>query len=171
MREGWGDENSALMRIFSSVFLPGASTEDVKWFAHLQRVSGSAETAVRLRAALDDIDLTDLLPRVSAPTLVLHSRYDNVQPFEEGRCIASSIPHAKFVSLVSENHIPYPASPRGSSFCRRYRSFCPSLIPRPGRQRSFSWSDPERAPRMANKLFAGLNLHTSLAAMHERVGS
>ena len=111
MREGWGDENSALMRIFSSAFLPSASAEDVKWFAHLQRVSGSAETAVRLRSALDDIDLTDLLPRVSVPTLVLHSRYDNVQPFEEGRCIAGSIPHAKFVGLESENHIPIPSEP------------------------------------------------------------
>ena len=111
MREGWGDENSALMRIFSSVFLPGASAEEIKWYAHLQRVSASAETAVRLHSTLDDIDLTGLLPRVAAPTLVLHSRYDNVKPFEEGRSIASSIPHAKLVSLETENHIPIPGEP------------------------------------------------------------
>ena len=111
MREGWGDENSALLRIFSSAYLPGASPEQIKWFAHFQRLSSSAETAIRLRNAVDDVDLSDLLPTVSAPTLVLHSRRDNVVPFDEGRSVAASIPNAKFVSLETENHIPIPGEP------------------------------------------------------------
>jgi len=108
MREGWGDEDSALLRIFSSAWLPGASPEQVKWFAHFQRISTSAETAIRLRSACDDIDLVDLLPKVSTPTLVLHCRHDNVVPFNEGRRIATLIPNARFVSLESENHNPTP---------------------------------------------------------------
>ena len=39
------------------------------------------------------------------PTLVLHCRHDNVAPLEQGRLIARSIPHARFVTLESDNHV------------------------------------------------------------------
>ena len=123
MREGWGDENSALFRIFSSTYLPGASPEQIKWFANFQRVSSSAETAIRLRRAVDEIDLTDLLPNVSAPSLVLHSRRDNVVPFDEGRRVAASIPNAKFVSLETENHIPIPGEPAWTTLLESLETF------------------------------------------------
>lgn len=47
MREGWGDDNSALLRIFSSGWLPGASAEQIRWYANLLRLSTSVETAVK----------------------------------------------------------------------------------------------------------------------------
>ncbi|MCC6949193.1 MAG: alpha/beta fold hydrolase [Bradyrhizobiaceae bacterium] len=111
MRHGWGDEHSAFMRAFSSVYIPGASPEQIKWFADLQRITTSAEAVVRLRNACDDIDVVDLLPSVRAPTLVLHARRDNVASFEQGRLIAASIPNARLVSLEGENHIILPAEP------------------------------------------------------------
>ena len=123
MREGWGDENSALLRIFSSAYLPSASPEQIRWFANFQRASSSAETAIRLRSAADDVDLTDLLPKISAPTLVLHSRGDYVVPFDEGRCVAASIPNAKFVSLETENHIPIPGEPAWPKCLEAMESF------------------------------------------------
>ena len=135
MREGWGDENSALFRIFSSMYLPGASPEQINWFANFQRASSSAETAIRLRRAVDDIDLTDLLPNVSAPSLVLHSRRDNVVPFDEGRRVAASIPNAKFVSLETENHIPIPSEPAWPTLLESIESFLsgPDAAPEPAR--------------------------------------
>jgi pimeloyl-ACP methyl ester carboxylesterase len=60
---------------------------------------------MRIRYACDQIDVVDLLPRVQAPTLVLHSRHDSVAPFEQGRLVAASIPDAHFVSLESNNHL------------------------------------------------------------------
>ena len=48
-------------------------------------LSASAETAIRLLHVLGDIDVTELLPRVAVPTLVLHSRGDARVPFEHGR--------------------------------------------------------------------------------------
>jgi DNA-binding winged helix-turn-helix (wHTH) protein/pimeloyl-ACP methyl ester carboxylesterase len=105
MRHGWGDERSAFMQAFSSVFFPNGSPQQIKWLVDLQRVTTSAENAVRIRMACDDIDVVDLLPKVQVPTLVLHCRHDNVAPFEQGRLIASSIPHAKFVTLESVNHV------------------------------------------------------------------
>lgn len=79
--------------------------EQIRWFTELQRKTTSADNAIRIRQACDDIDVVALLPLVSAPTLVLHSRHDNVVPFDEGRLIAASIPGARLVSLESDNHI------------------------------------------------------------------
>jgi pimeloyl-ACP methyl ester carboxylesterase/DNA-binding winged helix-turn-helix (wHTH) protein len=123
MREGWGAENSALLRIFSSVSFPGASAEQIKWYANLLRTSTTIENASRNRNAAADIDVVDLLPKVSAPTLVLHCRYDNVAPFDGGRRIAASIPNARFVSLDSENHVPLPEEPAWQKFIGEIEAF------------------------------------------------
>lgn len=123
MRHGWGDENSAFLRSFTSMYLPGASTEQVKWYADLQRMATSGDSAVRLRAVCDDIDVVDLLPKVSAPTLVLHCRHDNVVPFDEGRRIATAIPNARFVSLESENHVLVPEEPAWPKFIAEIEAF------------------------------------------------
>jgi pimeloyl-ACP methyl ester carboxylesterase len=123
MQQAWEDDNSALLRIFSSVWLPGATAEQIKWYADLLRISTSVENAVKNRNAAQDIDIVDLLPKISAPTLVLHCRRDNAAPFDEGRRIAASIPNAKFVSLDSENHIPLPGEPAWSKFVEAIESF------------------------------------------------
>jgi pimeloyl-ACP methyl ester carboxylesterase len=111
MRQGWGNESSAFMRAFSSIYLPNGSPEQVKWFAEMQRMATSGDTATRLRVACDNIDVTDLLPRVAVPTLVLHARQDSVAPYLEGRAIAAAIPNAKLITLETENHVPLPEDP------------------------------------------------------------
>jgi pimeloyl-ACP methyl ester carboxylesterase/DNA-binding winged helix-turn-helix (wHTH) protein len=123
MRRGWGDEDSALLRMFSSVFFPGASAEQIKWYARHLRRSTSAENAIKNRNACDDIDVVDLLPKVSAPTLVLHCRHDNAVPFDRGRRIATMIPNAKFVVLESENHVPLPGEPAWQKFISEIAAF------------------------------------------------
>jgi class 3 adenylate cyclase/pimeloyl-ACP methyl ester carboxylesterase len=123
MREGWVNENSAFLRMFSSVFFPSASPEQIKWYADLLRISTSAENAVRNHGGIDEIDIVDLLPKVSAPTLVLHSRHDNLVPFDEGRRIATSIPNAKFVTLDSENHVPIAGEPAWPRFIGEIEAF------------------------------------------------
>ena len=45
------------------------------------------------------MDVSALLPRVGAPTLVLHSRRDAAVPFDAGRELAAGIPGAKLVVL------------------------------------------------------------------------
>jgi DNA-binding winged helix-turn-helix (wHTH) protein/pimeloyl-ACP methyl ester carboxylesterase len=129
MRQGWGDDNSALLRIFSSFWLPGASAEQVRWYANMLRKSTSVENAIRTRNAADEFDVVDLLPNVSVPTLVLHCRLDTSVPFDEGRSIATSIPNAKFVSLDSENHVPLPDEPAWPKFVAEIEAFlCPAAV-------------------------------------------
>ena len=111
MRHGWGDEHSAFMKAFSSVFFPNGSPQQIKWLVDLQRITTSPENAARIRNVCDDIDVVDLLPKVQVPTLVIHCRHDNVAPFEQGRLIARSIPHAKFVTLESDNHVVLAGEP------------------------------------------------------------
>jgi pimeloyl-ACP methyl ester carboxylesterase len=123
MRHGWGDEHSAFLRTFCMLYFPSASAEDLKALAELQRMAMSGETALRLRMATADIDIVDLLPRVSTPTLVLHSRHDNAVPFEEGRRLAAAIPNARFVALESENHVPLPDEPAWPTFLAEIEAF------------------------------------------------
>ena len=108
MRYGWAKEHSPFMQAFSSIYFPKATTEQVRWFIELQRVSTSSENALRIRHACDDIDIVDLLPTIRTPTLVTHCRYDNVAPFEQARLIAAAIPNARLVPLESENHAILP---------------------------------------------------------------
>ena len=38
MRQGWGEDGSAFMRAFSSIYLPNGTPEQIKWFADMQRI-------------------------------------------------------------------------------------------------------------------------------------
>lgn len=111
MRQGWGQEDSAFMRAFSSLYLPNGSREQIRWFAEMQRQTTDADLAIRLRNACDDIDIADILPQVRVPTLIVHARKDSVVPVEQGRFLAANIPGARFVTLDSENHVPIPGEP------------------------------------------------------------
>src|SRR5262245_27632999 len=115
VREGWGQDNPAARQMFTSLIVPDATHEEMQWFNELERVSASAETAIRLLYVLGDIDITELLPQVATPALVLHSRGDARVPFEHGLSLARAIPPARFVALESKNHLILahePAWPR-----------------------------------------------------------
>jgi pimeloyl-ACP methyl ester carboxylesterase/DNA-binding SARP family transcriptional activator len=126
MRLGWGQDNPAFRHIFTSLFIPDGTAEQMKWFDDLQRVTTSAENAVRIRQTMNDIDVTDLLERVSVPTLVMHCNGDAVVPFEEGRLMASRIPGARFVALESPNHLILPGEPALGRFIDAIRHFLKS---------------------------------------------
>lgn len=111
IRQGWGDEHSALLPAFTAMYAPDSTSEQIRGLAELQRRSATAENAMRIREACDRIDVVDLLADVKAPTLVLHVRHDSVAPFEQGRLIAASIPDAHFVPLESNNHALHADEP------------------------------------------------------------
>jgi pimeloyl-ACP methyl ester carboxylesterase/DNA-binding winged helix-turn-helix (wHTH) protein len=123
MRQGWGQENPAFRQMFTSLFIPGGTEEQMKWFTDLQRITTSPENAVRLREVVDEIDVTDLLPCIEIPTLVLHCRNDAVQPFDEGRRLAAAIPGARFVALEGRNHVPLQGEPAWDRLVQEMRDF------------------------------------------------
>jgi pimeloyl-ACP methyl ester carboxylesterase len=123
MREGWGQENPEFRMIFTSRFIPGATVEQMRWLNELQRKTASPENAMRLRLVGDNIDVSELLPRVTTPTLVLHCRDDAACPFEEGRRMAASIPGARFVALEGRNHMILETDPSWSRFIEEVTAF------------------------------------------------
>lgn len=102
---GWGKDTPAYRQMFTSMYIPSATREQMDWFNEMQRKSASAQNAMRVRAAAFSIDFADLLGKVKAPTLVLHAEGDVAVPFKWGREIAAGIPHARFVALPSNNHL------------------------------------------------------------------
>jgi pimeloyl-ACP methyl ester carboxylesterase/DNA-binding winged helix-turn-helix (wHTH) protein len=123
MRTGWGQENPAFRQVFTSLFVPDGTPEQIHWFNELQRNTTSPDNAVRIRRVSDMMDIRDLLPKVRVPTLVLHCRDDAVQPFEEGRYIASSIPGAQFVGLEGRNHLILESDPGWPRFQAEVAAF------------------------------------------------
>jgi DNA-binding winged helix-turn-helix (wHTH) protein/pimeloyl-ACP methyl ester carboxylesterase len=123
MRQGWGQENPAFRQLFTSMFIPGANADQMQWFNDLQKMTTSPENAVRLRHVSDIIEVSDLLPRVRTPTLVMHCRDDAVQPFDEGRRLAAGIPGARFVGLEGRNHVILPGDPSWNRFFDEIREF------------------------------------------------
>ena len=123
MRSGWGQENPAFRQIFTSLFMPGATAEQMQWFNDLQRMTTSPENAVRIRQANNQIDVADLLGRMSVATLVLHCRDDAVVPFEAGRRMAAAIPGARFVTLEGRNHLILEDEPAWPRYIDEVRGF------------------------------------------------
>jgi class 3 adenylate cyclase/pimeloyl-ACP methyl ester carboxylesterase len=120
---GWGKDNPAYRQIFTSMFVPEATTEHMRSFNDLQRMSSSGEIAAKFWIEVGKIDVLDLLPRVRIPTLVLHSRNDAMIVFEAGRQVAVSIPGARFVPLESKNHILLENEPAWLQFVTEIRRF------------------------------------------------
>ena len=116
IRVGWGRQNAAFRRTFTTMFLPEGSAEQIEWFDDLQRVSATPETAARIFAARGDLDVTARAPEIDVPTLVMHAREDAVVPFAEGRLIAALIPGARFVPLEGRNHVLLETEPAWGEF-------------------------------------------------------
>jgi pimeloyl-ACP methyl ester carboxylesterase/DNA-binding winged helix-turn-helix (wHTH) protein len=123
IREGWGQDNPAARQMFTSLIVPEATHEEMRWFNELERLSASADTAIGLLHVLGDIDVTELLPLVSVPTLVLHSRGDARVPFEHGQVLARDIPEARFVPLESKNHLILSHEPAWPRFIEEICAF------------------------------------------------
>lgn len=122
-RTGWGSDNPAYRQMFTSLYIPGGSAEQLGWWNDLQRVSTSPANAERLQRVLGTIDVTGLLPRVTVPTLVAHARRDHVIPVEAGKQLANGIPGAQYLELDSENHVLLEHEPAWSTFMAAVRVF------------------------------------------------
>lgn len=48
-----------------------------------------------------------MLPRIQAPTLVIHRDRDRAAPLAQGRALAQAIPGARFEVLPGRAHLPY----------------------------------------------------------------
>jgi pimeloyl-ACP methyl ester carboxylesterase/DNA-binding CsgD family transcriptional regulator len=101
--EHWGLGSEVL----ADIFAPDADAATRTAFVRYQREAATPQTARAMLALGYDIDITDLLTNVQAPTLVLHRDHDRAAPLEQGRALAAGIPGARLEVLPGRNHLPY----------------------------------------------------------------
>ena len=123
IRDGWGSDDPAFRQVFSGQFVPDGTTEQLRWFSELERVSSNAEFAEQSFLVNADTDITHLLAQVRVPTLILHCRGDRRVPFDQGRELAATIPGARLVTLESNNHLFLAHEPAAEVFFREVAQF------------------------------------------------
>jgi pimeloyl-ACP methyl ester carboxylesterase/DNA-binding CsgD family transcriptional regulator len=92
--------------LLTELYAPDADPGTRRSLATYQRAASSAETAVALLRLAFELDVRSALPRVAAPTLVLHRRGDRAAPLEQGRALAAAISGSQLVELEGRSHLP-----------------------------------------------------------------
>jgi class 3 adenylate cyclase/pimeloyl-ACP methyl ester carboxylesterase len=156
VRQGWGSDVPAFRQLFTNLFIPDADIDAIRAFNELERVSASADNVVGLLTALLDIDVTQLLPQVTVPTLVIHRRGDAVAPFESGRELASGIPGARFLPLDGRNHWPLPSEPGAAVIAKAVYDFLG------GGEEAAPWVEPTPTGAVHTILFTDVEGSTAL---------
>jgi pimeloyl-ACP methyl ester carboxylesterase/DNA-binding CsgD family transcriptional regulator len=123
IKVGWARPDSTFRRVFTSLMIPNATEEQMRWLDDLQRVAVSAGTACIARKQRFAADADALLAELTLPTLILHSVGDRMNSFEYGRHLASSIAGARLVALASDNHILLENEPAWQVFLDEVRQF------------------------------------------------
>ena len=108
LRERWGTQEwcDALLRQNAPTL--AENEEDREWFANWLRVGASPSVAYELNRAFDLTDLTDVLPAVRVPALVVY-RGDLVEP--KALEVAELIPTAQAVRVAGEDYFGIYLSP------------------------------------------------------------
>ena len=132
---------------------PSADEEEVQAIARVIRYGASPGTVEALERMNMAIDVRDVLPLVSAPTLVVQQRGDPWTPAEHGRYLAQHIPGAAYVELDGDDHIPTAA-------------MAPQLLAQvmPFLQEAASREAPEPEKVLATVLFSDIVGSTARAA-------
>src|SRR5438093_1474980 len=161
----WGSDNPAFRQVFTSRFIPEGNDEQVRWFNELCRKTTTPELAGPILRTRADIDVTALVTRVRAPTLVLHARNDAIAPLSEGRFLASEIPGVQFVELDSRNHILLEHEPAWARFQDAVLEFTGQTRPAAGAHPAF-----DALSRRERETLALLADGLSNAEIAERLG-
>jgi pimeloyl-ACP methyl ester carboxylesterase len=93
--------------VLANIFAPDADQPTRAAFARYQRDSASAQTARSMLGFCYEIDVSAVLARITAPTLVLHRDRDRAAPLSQGRALAAGIPGARLEVLPGRSHLPY----------------------------------------------------------------
>ena len=78
-----------------------------EWWGKFERLGGSPGAAKTIMRMNSQINITDILPSVKVPTLIIHRKDDVTVNVEGGRLLAERIPDAKYVELSGADHLPF----------------------------------------------------------------
>lgn len=101
---GWGNAKSVFRHVFVAQLLGSATVQQQEATERRMQLSMTPEMAVAYLRNIYAIDVKDACQQVTCPTLVFHSRGDEMVDFEQGRRMAAYIPDARFVPLECKGH-------------------------------------------------------------------
>ncbi len=99
----WGSGKSLGM------FAPSRQSDPAfqNWWGRFERLGASPAAAIALMRMNSQIDITDIVPTIRVPTLVIHRTNDVTINVEGGRFLAEHIPGARYVEVPGTDHIPF----------------------------------------------------------------
>lgn len=103
LREGWGTQafsDELLKEIAPTVY---EDEEARRWFANSLRVGASPAVAYALNRAYYETDLTEVLPAIRAPTLILYRR-GRFNEEQDALDVAARIPAARAMCVSGHDH-------------------------------------------------------------------
>jgi pimeloyl-ACP methyl ester carboxylesterase/DNA-binding CsgD family transcriptional regulator len=125
---GWPNDTPAYGHFFTALHIPDASAAQTREYNDLLRQTTSPSNAVQLLRTFWEADLSEVVPQVRCPTLVIHAKADSVIPFAEGRKVAALIPGARFMPLDSQNHLLLQTESAWSAFISVLDEFLPATL-------------------------------------------
>ncbi len=84
-------------------FGPDTTPELVEWYAE-EGAKTASQVVLALQGCLLGEDLTELLPQIPAPVLILAASQDEITPMEVQRLMADRLPNAKLVCFDGVGH-------------------------------------------------------------------
>jgi pimeloyl-ACP methyl ester carboxylesterase len=98
----WG--SGASMPLFAPSRQDDAALQT--WWGRFERLAASPSAAIELMRMNREIDLTDILPSIRVPTLIVHRKDDTLIDVEGGQLLAERIPGARYEEFPGIDHIP-----------------------------------------------------------------
>lgn len=114
--------------VLADIFAPDADRSTRVELARYQRACSSAATARDLLALSYELDVSDDLQKVRAPTLVVHRAGDRAAPLAQAAVLAGGIDGAQLVLLAGRSHLPYVGN--RDELVRPVRRFLGLSVPR-----------------------------------------
>jgi class 3 adenylate cyclase len=103
IEEEWG------RGVLLDVYAPSRAEDPdfVRWWARYQRLAASPGMARAVARLAAEVDIREVLPAISAPTLVLHRSGDLLWPVEGAEFVSKQIEGARFVVCEGVDHFPF----------------------------------------------------------------
>lgn len=98
------------MREIVQLIAPSLAADEqlVNWLVRTWKLAGATPASVAMFRRMNlDIDIRDVLPTISVPTLILHRADDRFLPAAVSRYLASQIPGAEYEQLDGNSNIPW----------------------------------------------------------------
>jgi class 3 adenylate cyclase len=144
-------------------------------FAEMMRECVTSEGAKAFWDAMEGIDVTDLLPQVKTPTLVVHRRDVSFPVVETSKYLASKIPGARLALLDGDSLAPFLGGDDAArqlmdeikSFLAEGEGTAAAMEPEPGAFRTILFTDVEGSTALTDRL--GDSAARALMREHERI--